>query len=226
MSRIIEVKLQNNYSVLDSVDVGKAGLWINRIPEIIKWMEEKGISAGVSRYSRYEDYIRDFSPNPSKRIAPGKILLPTDLEELFRKANLALLEIVQIIWVYDSFREENSKGFRDRLKKAVSGQDFYTYGVQDNGRDFLYELLIASWFQKKGYKIDFDLLTDVVATKNDTKFYIECKRLRTAKKYEERYKDGCKQLKLVEESDAYKLVFVDIYNCISDHVPPYDIDSQ
>lgn len=224
MSRLFETSSDNDYKALDYNVVGKVGLWAEKLQAIIEWMEEMGIPAGVSRYSRYYSYMIDFSTNPSKRIDPHRIITMNDLEEIFDKANKALIETAQIVMIYDAFKDECNCCFKDRLEKVVSGQDFYTNGVQDTGRDFLYELFIAAWFKSKGFRLDFEQLTDVVAEKNGISFFVECKRLRSSKKYEDRLKEGCQQLNKVENAD-FRLAFIDIYNCISDKIKVYEYRS-
>ena len=220
----IETKTKDSYNRIEHNHIGAVGNQVIEINDIISWLEDRGHKAGVSRYSRYLDYIKDFQLKPDKD-GEMKILLPSDLEELYKKADKAILEIMQLKWVYKAFKNIESRGFDDRLDKIVSGKDFYTGGSQDSARDFLYELVVAAWLANKGYVIDFDSPdnTDVVGKRDNTDIYIECKRLKSVNKYEENYRKGCKQLKKISGCDsAIKLVYVDIYNCISDQLKPYE----
>lgn len=47
---------------------------------------------------------------------------------------------------------------------------------------------MASWFKSWGYTIDFNQLTDVVATKEDITVYVECKRIKSIGGLEENFK--------------------------------------
>lgn len=148
-----------------------------------------------------------------------------DLEIKFKKLNEAAQECFQLVQIYDAFKDENSTAFRERLRKVVAGSDFFDVSnPTDPARDFLYELLVASWFKSKwGYTIDFTQSTDVVAIKEQDVVYIECKRIKSIKTLEQNFKKACKQLALVNDTSThYKLVFIDIYNCISDKLPDYE----
>lgn len=129
-------------------------------------------------------------------------------------------------WVYHAFKDVKSKGFEARLEQPISGKVFYTEDSHDPARDYLYELVVASWLKNKGYTLDFDSPdnTDVVARRGDTEIFIECKQLKSSNGYEENYKKECKQLKKIYDNhkDAIKLVCIDIYNCISDKIIPYE----
>ena len=46
-----------------------------------------------------------------------------------------------------------------------------------------------------GYSINFDELTDVVATRGNDTIYIECKRIKSSKGLESNYRKACKQTK-------------------------------
>lgn len=137
--------------------------------------------------------------------------------------NDATQECIQIVQVFDSFKDEKSVGFKERLQKAVYGTDFYNpESKTDQPRDFLYELLIASFFNNLGYKVNFEQLTDVIANRNGITVYAECKRIKSINGLEENLKKACKQLsKIDNNAKHYGLVFIDIYNCISDKIRDY-----
>lgn len=218
----IEVKSNNHYSKTTYKKAGKVGNLANRIDGVIEWLKDKDIKAGVSRYSRYKQHILDFSVESEKN--KGKILLMSDLEEMYEKSAESIREIYQIVAVYDAFRDEENKSFDERLKKIIDGKDFYGGNENDQGRDFLYELVIAAWYKQKGFDIVFESenLTDVIARNEVSDIYIECKRLKSSKGYEANYKKACKQLGKVENKDAIKLVYIDIYNCLKSHMVPYE----
>lgn len=191
--------------------------FMNKLDEVLKWLESKKLRAHLSRYSKYKSYIDDFYKNGN----------PNDLEQKFKKLNDAVQECIQIVQVYDAFKNENSRGFNDRVKKIIAGADFYNpENKADQPRDFLYELLVASWFKKWGYDIDFDQITDVVAKKDSITIYVECKRIKSINGLEENIRKACKQLSKVNETtEHYGLVFIDIYNCVADRVRDYEYPS-
>lgn len=200
-----------------SYELSHTSYFMNKMDEVIKWLESKGLKANQSRYAKYKGYINDFY----KKGNPKDLY---DLEQRFKKLNEAAQECIQIVQIFDSFKNEKSVGFEERLQKAVYGADFYNpESKADQPRDFLYELLIASWLNKLGYKIDFDQLTDVVASRDGITVYAECKRIKSIKGLAENFKKACKQLsKIDNNANHYGLVFIDIYNCVADKIRDYE----
>lgn len=190
--------------------------YMDKINDILEWLQNRGYDAKLSRYSKYKGYIDAFyKGNPDDL---------SDLGTRFKKLNEAFQECVQIVQVYEAFKDEESKGFSERLDKVVYGNDFYNSEKKsDQARDFLYELLVASWFKRWGYAIDFEQITDVVARKNGKTVYVECKRIKSVKALEENFKKACKQLERVEDdTEHYGLVFIDVYNCLADKLKDYE----
>lgn len=190
----------------------------------MQWVRNMNMNVDLSRYSRYRGYINDFY-KPENLDNYKKTGSLDDMEKKFKRLNEAAQECFQLVQIYDAFEDENSPEFKERLRKVIAGSDFFDANKQaDPARDFLYELLVASWFKSKwGYTIDFTQSTDVVAIKEDAVVYIECKRIKSIKALEQNFKKACKQLSLVHDTSThYKLVFIDIYNCISDKLPDYE----
>ena len=190
--------------------------YMDKMNDVLEWLQNRGYGANLSRYSRYKSYIDDFyNGNPDDLF---------DLEVRFKKQNEAIQECIQIVQVYEAFKDEDSKGFAERLAKAVNGTDFYdSEKKSDAARDFLYELLVAYWFKGWGYDIDFDQITDVVATRDGKTVYVECKRIKSIKALEENFKKACKQLSKVEDdTEHYGIVFIDVYNCLADKLKDYE----
>lgn len=192
--------------------------FVNEYPEAYEWLKIKTnrLRVDASRYSRYIDYVKDVSLTPRN---PKKIINP---EDVFQMGNKALIEIINLVKIYRAFRDEESQGFINRLKEMVSGLDFYSsISTDDKPRNYQYELLIAEKMKTFGYYINFDELTDVVATRGDNTVYIECKRIKSSKGLESNYRKACKQLEKVERT-AYKLVFIDVFNCYLNNIKTYD----
>ncbi|SFM32542.1 PDDEXK family nuclease [Pelosinus propionicus] len=185
--------------------------------DAFKWIKDKNLKIELSRYSRYKRYIDDFYNKGN----PEDIL---DLEAKFAKLNEAAQECIQMVQVYEAFKEVESNSLDERIEKIVSGQDFYnSVNRDDQPRDFLYELLVAAMFKKNGYEIDFEQLTDVVAKKNNKTIYIECKRIKSDSKLEQNFSKACKQLNQIDKTEnTYRLVFIDVYNCFADKLKDYE----
>lgn len=194
----------------------RTSYFMDKIEEVIVWLSEKGLKAHCSRYSRYKRYINEFYEKSSL----------DKLEEKFRRLNSAFQECVEIVQVYEAFHHETSSGFENRLAQVIKGQDFFDKSTQsDTPRDFLYELLTAANFKSNGYTIDFHQKTDVVAYKGDHIFFIECKRIKSEKALEENFRKAGKQLKETPSDQHYGLIYIDIYNCLSDRIRDYEYSS-
>lgn len=194
--------------------------FMSKIDAVINWLKDKNLSADLSRYSRYRGYIEEFYEKGDLK----EILI---LEPKFKRLNEAAQEIIQIVQIYEAFKDVKSDNFDERLKKVIAGKDFFEpNSSEDSPRDFLYELLIAARFQKLGYKIDFDQLTDVVAQKGEDTVYVECKRIKSVKGLEKNFSKACKQLeKVIDAPNKYGIVFIDVYNCFSDKLRDYEYGS-
>ena len=77
------------------------------------------------------------------------------------------------------------------------------------------------------FHISFDENTDVVASKNNTTIYIECKRLKSKYSLEKNMEKALKQLKTKNCNNAinYSFVYIDIINCITDKIKTYEYSS-
>ncbi len=209
-----------------SYELTHTSYFMNKLDEVMTWIRNININVDISRYSRYKAYIDDFyAPKNLENYKKTGSL--DEMEVRFKKLNEAAQECFHLVQIYDAFKDENSNGLRERLRKVIAGSDFFDSNKSaDSARDFLYEVLVGSWFKSKwGYNIDFDNLTDVVASKRNIVVYIECKRIKSIKTLEQNLKKACKQLSLVHDTPTNtnkKLVFIDVYNCISDKLPDYE----
>ena len=183
---------------------------LDYMPEVLKWLNDKGINSLSSRYSKYSRDIDDYF----------KCADPTSIEgrAKFDKLTNSYLECINIVTVYKVFRDEHSKGFVDRLKQVISGQQHPGNGSAGPSRDFLFELMIAARLQQSGFKIDFNKLTDVVADNGEFLVFGECKRLSSEKKFEANFKHAGKRLDLrakKETKRVHGIIFVNVSSCLT-----------
>ena len=76
----------------------------------------------------------------------------------------------------------------------VSGADFAALDRNTESRNTQFELRIASYLGRIGYRLEFDSLTDIVATRGLTTYYIECKRVASASQLARRIKEAVRQI--------------------------------
>jgi hypothetical protein len=109
----------------------------------------------------------------------------------------AFVEAGQIIQVADflkTYLNENvlSDG---NLIKLQAGMLNYADSINDDpSRNTFFELLVASHLDKTGIKVDLSKKTDIIADFEDFKVFIECKRVSSETKYNDRIKEAIKQL--------------------------------
>ena len=97
---------------------------------------------------------------------------------------------------------------------------------ESKARNYLYELLVASYFSVNNYTIDFDSKSDVLATRNGLTFCIECKKVVSERKLLEKFKRAGKKLNLdvPKYNKAYGLIFIDISSLIAEYFPKHEVN--
>jgi len=193
-----------------------------KMPDVLNWLQSLGLRALNTRYTRYVKYVDDFFDMDRQDINShiGK--------EKFDILTKAILECFDIIIIYSTFKSEKSEGFKESLSKVIKDPDILENNQVSKARDFLYELLVASYFSVNGYKVDFDVLTDVVAIKNDLVIYSECKRVTSLRKFQNKIKDAGKQLEreLPKNKNTCGLIFIDISSLITKYLPKSEVSNH
>ncbi|HIF9430512.1 hypothetical protein ACPV3S_13320 [Photobacterium damselae] len=191
---------------------------LSKMPEVLEWLTSFGFKALSTRYSRYIKYIDAFfeSENPDSEAGRAK----------FDALTKSYKECVEILIIKTVFCDEKSEKFKSKLKEVIKGKDHLDSSSACGARDYLYELIVAAKFSKAGYSIDWEGLTDVVASKSGVKVFIECKRITSEKRFEENFNKAGKQLKremAKEKGTKSGLVFIDVSNCIVKAVPNHEV---
>lgn len=185
-----------------------------KLPEIISWLGELGLSAANSRFARYEKIIEKFFRDRPDTLQDGG-------NQRFRELSLAYRECLDIWIIYACFKGTRHLNFIEKLSKVVAGQDVPEPGESGESRNYLLELLVAARFQLAGYAIDFDEKTDVVARRDGITVRLECKRLASENKLITRIGEAADQLLKAPSKFGEKvvgLIFVDISSCIIESV--------
>ncbi|MGL5099254.1 MAG: hypothetical protein ACRC6B_04340 [Fusobacteriaceae bacterium] len=191
---------------------------LSKMPEVLEWLTSFGFKALSTRYSRYVKYIDTFFESENPDSEAGRVK--------FDALTKSYKECVEILIIKTVFFDEKSDKFKGKLKEVIKGKDHLDSNSACGARDYLYELIVAAKFSKAGYSIDWDGLTDVVASKAGAKVFIECKRITSEKRFEENFNKAGKQLKreMAKEKGAKSgLVFIDVSNCIDKAVPNHEV---
>ena len=87
------------------------------------------------------------------------------------------------------------RGIEEKLNQVVGGRDFAALDKDSSSRNTQFELRIASYFCQAGYSVDMSNLTDIVATRDQTTYFVECKRVTSFSALIKRLKHAKKQLR-------------------------------
>lgn len=210
----------NDISMKVKVLKGIAGNKVlSKMPQVLEWIESLGLRAVNTRYTRYVKYIDDFYKMEREH-------LYTEIgKEKFNTLTKAMFECHNIIIVYSVFKNENSQGFIERLSKVIKDPDILEKSQESHARNFLFELLVASYFSVNNYAIDFNSKSDVLAKKNDLTFYVECKKIVSSRKLFEKVKRAGKKLEndVPNDDNSYGLIFIDISSLIAEYFPRSEV---
>lgn len=146
------------------------------------WLQEIGFDYSINRYGIYEKvFARFISMNNGEGVED-------DLHNFKKQFDNAYLEVNEIVRVHNNLKRIEKKQFYEQIKTVCSGQEFRGVSSNDQARDFLFELSIASRFIKAGFDVSLIGVCDVVVQVNDdVTLFVECKRIKSEKKSTETY---------------------------------------
>ena len=105
-----------------------------------------------------------------------------------------LREVDELLWVYEGLQRQVPAGAIALLEKAIGGSLLSSNEIDTQARNFLFELRIASYFLQAGVPITLNDRSDIVASFDDAVIHIECKRLESRKKVQQRAAESLRQL--------------------------------
>lgn len=178
-----------------------------------EWMNSLGVRdcRKNDRFSQYLKIFKEFDGFSSTN-------LPS--EEKFGIYVRTHTEAAEIIRIHRALSGISSDDFINRLKKITSGKLFKTRVESDPGRDYAFELSVASRFIEGGYEVNLSNLADVVARVDGVDVFVECKRIQSDSKIAKRIKEAQDQLETRFNSNASKKSRGIIACSISDLVNP------
>jgi hypothetical protein len=159
--------------------------------EVCEWFNGLGVSYSKNRYGLYKQHFNEFT-----RLAEDPSRLEgEDLLSFKRKFDNAYLEVNEIIRIYNNLKDIDSGEFIAQIKKIASGQEFRANSDNDQARDFLFELSVASRFIKAGFGVSLSGICDVVVDLvQEGVLFVECKRIKSENKIGSNIKKANKQI--------------------------------
>lgn len=133
-----------------------------------------------------------------------------------------LREVHELTWIGEGLREAETTGLASKLRLVVRGADFAALDRNTESRNTQFELRIASYLGRSGYQLDFGSLTDIIATRDRTSYFIECKRIASPAQLAKRIKEGLDQIegrmpKSTLSKSSYGVVAVDVTKVAFSH---------
>ena len=157
--------------------------------EVCNLFSELGFEYSKNRYGIYKKCFQKFSD-----LADGK-KTEANLIGFKRSFDNAYIEVNEIIRIKNCLSSIDASEFLEQVKKVTSGQEFRGNTDNDQARDFLFELSIASRFIQAGYSVTLNGICDVVVDLiDDGMLFVECKRVKSEAQIEKNIKKANKQV--------------------------------
>lgn len=178
-------------------------------------MESRGIRTDGTRIERYIQYLEMVGSQESRNESS---VFKNSTEGPFESGIDWLLyvlrEIHELMWIVRGLKTRIPTGLDGKLEMIVSGSDFAALDTNTQSRNIQFELRIASYFCQADCEVDLTTETDVIALTGEHAFYVECKRVGSATKLQQRLADAVKQLhkrmpRRCEHRLAYGCVAID-----------------
>lgn len=190
---------------------------LENFDKLIKWLEELEIRTDIGRISEYKKFIN------SIRSKQENYLLYLPIIANYNK------EILELIWIYKNFFDfEINTKLRNFIKSTLKGAILPNYesSKKDDSRNYLLELRVASYLLKSNFKIDLEQDCDVVASRNNVKLYIECKKIHSISMLQKRVKEAENQLDKRLKNDNSKtakigIIWLDLSSIIANELGIY-----
>jgi len=151
-----------------------------------------------TRIDRYRRYLEQLPPKGPKgwELDRGIFIDPPNspIEHGPDRLLYVLREVHELTWIGEGLRDAHTRGLADKLQIVVRGADFAALDRNTASRNTQFELRIASYLGRAGYRLDFESLTDIVATCGLTTYYVECKRVASAAQLTRRIKEALNQI--------------------------------
>jgi len=162
----------------------------SRLDDACAWLQSLGVEYSRTRVGRYKALLASLANHQLANT------LPSFYDEYTFEALVnAAHEVAEIVRIYEGLSQVADSSLTVRLQAAIKGHELYVLDNEDrSGRDFSLELSTAAKFARAGLPVDFGHAADLRTQYGPFTFFVECKRLKSARKVPERVKNGINQL--------------------------------
>ncbi len=190
--------------------------------DIRDFIESLGVSTHNTRIQRYIEY---YEKNLNTIQVDASEIFKNVKEDRFRHWTdwhmYILREVHELMWILKGLKICLPNGIKDRIRMIVSGSDFAALDTNTQSRNIQFELRIASYFCQAGCKVDLSL-TDVIVITDESVFFIECKRVGSARQLQKSILEAKKQLikrmpSTLENKRVYGIIAADVTKVAYQH---------
>lgn len=147
------------------------------------WLESKGIKVNPTRFQKNKQLLLKNSSNKTSE----------DFEILWANA-----ELHDLCEIHRYLSKIESSNLTESLRKIVKGPELLAHEKEDggsiHGRNFTFELYVASRLVRAGYDTSFDTDADINFIESDVLFNVECKRVNSENNMNYLIQEAIKQI--------------------------------
>lgn len=146
-----------------------------------------------------------------------------DSKKFVDETNEILNQCYYMALVYNLLKDENNPIFIKNLNTVAKGAEIVQFKTNENSRNFLFELVVNSFFKHCGWEIKFSK-SDVVAQKNNITVVSECKKITSKTNFKSELEIAAKQLKRIDinnSKNTFGMIFIDITNILFENIEKF-----
>ncbi len=149
-----------------------------------------------TRIERYRRHLEQPDTADGWELDEGVLIDPPNspIQHGLDRSLYVAREVHELMWIGEGLKDAETLGPAAKLRAVVRGADFAALDVNTEARNTQFELRIASYLSRAGYKLDFSTLTDIVASRGRSTYYVECKRVASASQLSRRVKQALDQI--------------------------------
>jgi len=173
------------------------------------WAEHLGVPDPFGRFSQYENNVKELIKARMSQQLPKLVSQTGNVALMW-----SLVESMELGNLQNNLPTVEPAILAAVLRRALKGPILPTEEdpTSNDARNTMFELALASFLSSAGFVIHLQAETDLAVQLGDLRFGVECKRILSGKRLEERLSDASKQLtRFLDANDnAYGLIAVDV----------------